>query len=76
MKNAMEAFIESSYYYDLYFSDSCWKGESRVVKTRLAWIKSKTRKIEALKENIKMRVAGLGWNKFAITWSQKGNKLC
>jgi hypothetical protein len=69
----MEALIESSYYYDMYFSDSCWKGEPRVVKTMLARIKSETRKIEALKANIKMRVVGLGWNEFAITWSQKGN---
>ena len=29
-------------------------------------------KVEALKENIRMRVLGLGWKQFSITWSQKG----
>ena len=28
--------------------------------------------MEALKENIRMQVLGLGWKKFSITWSQKG----
>jgi hypothetical protein len=30
--------------------------------------------LEALKENIRMRVIGLGWKQFAITWSYKGAK--
>ena len=30
--------------------------------------------MEALKENIQMRVIGLGWKQFAITWSHKGAK--
>ena len=30
--------------------------------------------MEALKENIRMRVIGLGWKQFGITWSYKGAK--
>ncbi len=30
--------------------------------------------MEALKENIRMHMIGLGWKQFAITWSYKGAK--
>ncbi len=35
---------------------------------------SESAKLEALKENIRIRVVGLGWKQFAITWSYKGAK--
>jgi hypothetical protein len=40
----------------------------------LGRLKSESAKLEALKENIRMRVIGLGWKQFAITWSYKGAK--
>ena len=69
---AEEALVEASYYWDMYFSDVCWKGKQSIVKTMLARLRSESAKVEALKENIRMRVLGLGWKQFAITWSQKG----
>ncbi len=38
----------------------------------LGQLKSESAKLEALKEIIRMRVIGLGWKQFAITWSYKG----
>jgi hypothetical protein len=40
----------------------------------LGWLKSESAKMAALKENIRMRVIGLGWKQFAITWTYKGAK--
>mgnify|MGYP006196441921 FL=1 len=72
LEKAEEALIEASYYWDMYFSDVCWKGKQSIVKTMLARLRSESTKVEALKENIRMRVLGLGWKQFSITWSQKG----
>jgi len=72
LEKAEEALIEASYYWDMYFSDVCWKGKQSIVKTMLAQLRSESAKVEALKENIRMRVLGLGWKQFSITWSQKG----
>ena len=44
----------------LLFSDVCWKGKQSIVKTILARLRSESAKVEALKENIRMRVLGLG----------------
>jgi hypothetical protein len=41
---------------------------------KLGRLKSESAKMEALKENIRMRVIGLGWKQFAITWSYKRAK--
>ena len=58
----------------MYNSDVCWKGQQSIVKKMLGRLKSDSAKLEALKENIRMRVIGLGWKQFAITWSSKGAK--
>ena len=52
LEKAEEALIEASYYWDMYFSDVCWKGKQSIVKTMLAWLRSESAKVEALKENI------------------------
>ena len=72
LEKAEEALIEASYYWDMCFSDVCWNGKQSIVKTMLARLRSESAKVEALKENIRMRVLGLGWKQFSITWSQKG----
>ena len=51
---AEEALIEASYYWDMYFSDVCWKGKQSIVETMLARLQSESAKVEALKENIRM----------------------
>ena len=47
------------------------RANKEFVKTMLERLQSESAKVEALKENIQMRVIGLGWKQFAITWSQK-----
>jgi hypothetical protein len=73
MLKAQESTIEASYYWDMYRSDVCWKNTKTLTKM-LARLKSETAKIEALKENIRMRVIGCGWTQFATTWSHQGKK--
>jgi hypothetical protein len=48
-------------------SDVCWKGKHSIVHKMLGRLKSESAKLEALKENIRMQVVGLGWKQFAIT---------
>ena len=73
MLKAQESMIEASYYWEMYKSDTCWTNYNTVTKM-LRRLKSETAKIEALKENIRMRVIGCGWSQFAITWSHQGKK--
>ena len=54
LEKAEEALIDVSYYWDMYFSDVCWKGKQSIVKTMLARLRSESAKVEALKENIRM----------------------
>ena len=72
-----EELVEASYYWEMYNSDVCWKGQQSIVRKMLGQLKSDSAKLEALKENIRMclSVIGLGWKQFAITWSSKGAKL-
>ena len=74
LDKAKEDLIEASYYWEMFHSEVCWKGKPSVVTKMLDWLKSETAKIEALKENIRMRVIRLGWKQFGITWSYKGAK--
>ena len=73
LMKAKESTIEASYYWEMYRSDACWKNV-RTMKTMLGRLNSESAKLEALKENIRMRVIGFGWTQFAITWSSKGKK--
>ena len=59
MEKASEQFIDSIYYHQLYFSESCWKGDSRVMVRELKNIKYGNAKYSALKENIGIRVKDL-----------------
>ena len=59
----------------MFYSEACWKGKVAVVANNLRRMGSDSAKFYALQENIKMRVLGMGWTQFAITWSEKqGNK--
>jgi len=69
-----EDLVEASYYWEMFHSEVCWKGNLSIVSKMLGRLKSESAKLEALKENIRMRVIGLGWKQFAITWSYKGTK--
>jgi hypothetical protein len=60
LEKAEETLIEASYYWDMYFSNVCWKGNQSIVTKMLARLKSESASLEAIKENIQMRVIGLG----------------
>ena len=58
----------------MFHSKVCWKGKQSVVQKMFGRLKVESAKLEALKENIRMRVIRLGWKQFTITWSYKGAK--
>ena len=74
LDKAKEELVEASYYWEMYNSDVCWKGQQSIVKKMLGRLKSDSAKLEALKETIRMQVIGLGRKEFTITWSHKGAK--
>ena len=74
MDCATESFIDAIYYHEMYNSEACWR-VSRDVDRGLKKLKSNTAKINALKENIRMRVLGLGWRDLSTPWSKNGEYL-
>lgn len=58
----------------MYHSAACWK-TAAVVDRELAKIKTKTAQLAALKENIQMRVVGLGWHDLKTAWSKDGKEF-
>ena len=61
MAKASEAFIDALYYHEMYNSLACWK-TAAMVNQELSKLTSNTSKMRALKENIRMRVLGLGFD--------------
>ena len=74
MKKASESFIDALYYHEMFGSASCWMNIPSV-DCELRKLKSKSAKITALKENIRIRVLGLGWEDLATPWSINGKDL-
>ena len=74
MKKASELYIDALYYHEMYGSASCWMTVSSVDR-ELRKLKSKSSKVTALKENICIRVLGLGWDDLATPWSIDGKDL-
>lgn len=74
MKKAQEAYIDAIYYHRMYDSEACWKGNPKVVTANLRKLKSESTKYEALKENIRIRVKGFGWQWAHHAWSKNGVK--
>jgi hypothetical protein len=72
LQKAQEGLVELSYYWEMCNSNVCWRGNPNIVQKMWAWLKSDTAKLEALKENIRMRVVGFVWKQFAVSWSHKG----
>ena len=71
MTMATEKCIDSLYYYDKYGSHACWMNVKDVDK-ELEKHKSMSAQLWAVKENIRIRVLGFGWNDFAHPWSKNG----
>ena len=69
---AKEHLLEAACYYKMYATPTCWKGDAKVVDANLAKLKSKAARLDALKENIWMRVKGYWcWEKVHTTWCHK-----
>ena len=71
MRKSNESYIDDLYYHDMYYQAACWK-TSQSVDCELKKLKSKSAKLVALKDNIHMRVIGLGWEDLATPWSKNG----
>ena len=71
MKKAQEGLTDALYYHDMFDSAACWMN-ARQIDTELRKLTSNTAKIDALKENIRIRVIGLGWSDLATPWSRNG----
>ena len=69
-----EDYIDALYYHKMYHSNACWKGNQRVVSRELKKLTSQTSKYLAIKENINMRVKGLGWDLCKHAWSRGQHK--
>ena len=67
MKKASESFIDALYYHEMFGSAACWMTVSSVDR-ELRKLQSKSSKITALKDNIRIRVLGLGWIDLATPW--------
>ena len=74
LEKASEAYIDGIYYHEMYHSHACWRTSS-MVDRELNKLKSKNAKLNALKENIRMRVLGLGWKDLATPWSKNGKEF-
>ena len=74
MDRASESYIDAIYYHEMFHSNACWKTSS-MVDRELKKIRSKSAKLNALKENIRMRVLGLGWKDLATPWSRDSREL-
>ena len=72
-EKASEAYIDGIYYYEMFNSQACWRTSAEVDR-QIKKLKSKSAKLNGLKENIRMRVLGLGWKDLAIAWSKNGKE--
>ena len=74
LHNSTEAYIDAIYYFKMYFSDACIEGMTTIeVERAIASLPSKAAKLSTLKENIRMRKLGLGFDWVNDSWS-KSNK--
>ena len=74
LERASKEHIDALYYYQMYFSPPCWKGDPKIVATELKKLTSETMRYSALKENIMIRVKGLSWEWCHHAWSKDGKK--
>ena len=69
--NATEQYIDRLYYYEMWGAPACWKTASKA-DTELTKLESRSAKLAALKEQIRIRVLGLGWSDLSTAWSKDG----
>ena len=69
----MDVHIDVIYYHEMYNYPVCWRTASDVDEA-LADLPSKSAKLHALKENIRIRVVGFAWSQFHHPWSKNGRE--
>jgi hypothetical protein len=74
LEKATEEYIDALYYYQMNFLPACWKTDPKIVATELKKLTLETMRYSALKENITIRVKGLGWEWCHHAWSKDGKK--
>jgi hypothetical protein len=70
-EKASEKYIDALYYHEMWGSAACWNTMQKV-DSEYAKLGSKSAKLEAVKEQIRIRVDGLGWNDLSCAWSADG----
>eukprot|EP00965_Chrysotila_dentata_P179209 5918272-Pleurochrysis_carterae.AAC.1 len=65
MERLQEGYIDALYYFEEWGAASCWRTATQA-DAELAKLKSKSTKLAALKEQVRIRVLGLGWSKISI----------
>jgi hypothetical protein len=70
-EKASEGYIDALYYHEMWGSPACWKTAAKAT-AEYAKLNSTSAKLEALKEQIRIRVLGLGWKDLACAWSAEG----
>lgn len=73
LHNATEKHIDAIYYFKMAHSPACLKKLTAVeLKDYIDKLPSKSRRLEVLKENIRMRKLGYGWTHIDDSWSKGG----
>ena len=73
-KHAGDEFIEAFVYHRMWSSAACWKTIGAVIEG-LKKLQYKKDKLGVLKDNIKIRYLGLGWDECKTQWSKVGVTL-
>ena len=71
LKKAATAYAQKLTFLEMYHSSACWR-TAQDVKKIFRQLTSKSAKLEAIKDQIKMRVIGLGWKDLHHAWSKDG----
>ena len=74
LEDAEDEFIESLIYHNVWFLEACWKTVATIT-AGLKRIKTKGGKIASLKDRIRIRWKGLGWEECKIRWIVDGHEL-
>ena len=74
LEDVEDEFIECIIYHRIWDLEACWKTVTDVT-TGLRRIKTKSGKIASLKDNIRIRWKGLGWEECEKRWTVLGHEL-
>jgi hypothetical protein len=70
-EKATEGYVEALYYFEMWESAACWKTAAEAT-AEYAKLTSTAARLQALKEQIRIRVQGFGWKDLACAWSAEG----